>query len=172
MNRHNLSYITRSAIVANFYSRSFVLAVALIVVFQVSCSTSPLIDEYDTTLGCPDCQSQRVLRIIDGDTLDTPSGRVRLFGIDTPEKGEACYTQATKTLRRLASNTIRVEPGPRHRDRGGRLLYYAYTDSGNSIDEILVREGLAVAWTRDGQHRDLLGDLELEARRDRTGCLW
>ena len=31
-----------------------------------------------------------------------------------------------------------------------------YTQAGDSIDEILVSEGLANAWTRDGQHRDLL----------------
>ena len=41
-----------------------------------------------------------------------------------------------------------------------------------SIDETLIREGLGRAWTKDGQHRDLLLELEKEARRSRTGCLW
>ena len=67
---------------------------------------------------------------------------------------------------------MRVELGPRSGDRFGRLLYYVYTDAGDSIDETLVGEGLAVAWTRDGQHRDYLVSVEQEARRDAVGCLW
>ena len=69
---------------------------------------------------------------------------------------------------------MRVELGPRTEDPFGRLLYYLYlyTDGGDSIDETLVAEGLAVAWTRDGQHRDYLVSVEQEARRDGVGCLW
>jgi len=59
---------------------------------------------------------------------------------------------------------------PRTSDRYGRLLYYVYTRDGDSIDEILVSEGLAIAWTRDGQHRDLLVGLEREATRDLKTC--
>ena len=51
-------------------------------------------------------------------------------------------------------------------------MYYVFTEGGNSIDEILVREGLALAWTRDGQHRDHLIGLEQTARRTAAGCLW
>ena len=85
---------------------------------------------------------------------------VRLFGVDTPERGEKCYGEATDRLRELAGGEVRVELGPRSRDRYGRLLYYVYTQDGDSIDEILVSEGLAKAWTRDGQHRDLLLSLD------------
>ena len=67
---------------------------------------------------------------------------------------------------------MRIEAGPRAKDPGGRLLYYVYTEAGNSIDEILVRQGLARAWTRDGQHRYLLLGLERQARRESSGCLW
>ena len=77
-----------------------------------------------------------------------------------------------KAFMQLAGGTVRVESGPRVRDPGGRLLYYIYTMRGNSIDEILVREGLARAWTRDGQHRDALVRLERSARRSGSGCLW
>lgn len=66
----------------------------------------------------------------------------------------------------------RVQEGPRLVDRYGRLLRYVYTESGQSIDEALIREGLAVAWTRDGQHRDYLVDLERGARAADAGCLW
>ena len=42
----------------------------------------------------------------------------------------------------------------------------------DSIDEALIREGLGHAWTRDGQHRDYLIELETIARRQGAGCLW
>ncbi len=85
---------------------------------------------------------------------------MRLFGVDTPERSEKCYREATDRLRVLAGVEVRVELGPRSQDRYGRLLYYVYTQDGDSIDEKLVSEGLAKAWTRDGQHRDLLVGLE------------
>lgn len=137
-----------------------------------ACSTVPLPVEEQTTLRCTDCQTTPVLGIIDGDTFDTPSGRVRLFGVDTPERGEACFEEATSRLRSLAGDRVRIEPGPRAQDRGGRLLLYVYTEAGNSIDETLIREGFAVAWTRDGQHRDFMAALEDEARTKGTGCIW
>ncbi len=51
-------------------------------------------------------------------------------------------------------------------------MYYVYNENGESIDEMLVREGFAEAWTRDGQHRDVLVAAEKGARRDGFGCLW
>lgn len=146
--------------------------VLLAVGLAVACSGAPALQEYATTLQCKECPTLRVSRVIDGDTFDIPGGRVRLFGIDTPERGERCYSAASKGLKQLAGRVVRSEAGPRAEDRGGRQLYYIYTEAGNSIDEILVREGLARAWTSDGQHRELLIELEREARRRSTGCLW
>ena len=64
------------------------------------------------------------------------------------------------------------EDGPRLTDTYGRRLAYAYTFDGLSIDVLLIGEGLAKAWTRDGQHRDTLVNLEQSARENRAGCLW
>ena len=118
----------------------------------------------------------QVVRVIDGDTIDLliagTKHRVRLFGVDTPERGERCYEEATERTRHLSGDMVRVEPGPRSQDRYGRLLFYLYTRSGESIDATLIQEGLATAWTRDGQYRDVLVKLEQEARRQGTGCLW
>ena len=141
-------------------------------IFLAACSATPSISEYVTGLRCPGCSTLKVSRIIDGDTFESTAGKVRLFGVDTPERGERCFRQATNGLRDLAGSTVRVESGPRARDPGGRLLYYIYTMQGNSIDEILVREGLALAWARDGQHRDALVRLERGARTSGSGCLW
>lgn len=139
----------------------------------VGCGGSgALVVEYETTLLCPECPELAVDRVIDGDTLDTNAGRVRLFGVDAPERGEKCFSRATAGLDNLAGRTVKVEVGPRLGDPNGRLLYYVYTESGNSVDEILIREGLALAWTRDGQYREFLSRLETQARSARAGCLW
>jgi len=125
-----------------------------------------------TVICCSDCPDLDVDRIIDGDTFDSANARIRLFGIDTPERGEKCFSEATDRLREIAGDTVLVERGPRAEDQYGRILFYIYTESGESVDEILVREGLAMAWKPDGQHRDVLASTEEGARRDGSGCLW
>ncbi len=125
-----------------------------------------------TDLCCEDCRTVPVSRIIDGDTFVSGSNRVRLFGVDAPEVGEPCSEEATARLRRLAGDAVRVEEGSRRIDSFQRLLLYVYTRSGRSIDETLINEGLAVAWTDDGQHRDRLVAVQETARGRGAGCLW
>lgn len=137
-----------------------------------SCTGPQAVREYPTILRCPDCPVLSVTRVIDGDTFVSPTGRVRLFGVDTPERGMPCFAKASRGLRQLAGRKVRVERGPRGMDPVGRRLFYVYTLDGNSIDEILVTAGLARAWTRDGQHRGDLTALETRARRAGEGCLW
>ena len=124
------------------------------------------------TLACTDCQLVDVTKVIDGDTLDTSVGRVRFFGVDTPEIGDHCFQESTNFTRIAAGDKVRLETGPRRTDSYGRRLAYVYDSSGDSIDAQLISGGFAVAWTRDGQHRDYLTSLEENARRTRTGCLW
>jgi micrococcal nuclease len=125
-----------------------------------------------TAICCSDCPDLDVDRIIDGDTFASARTRIRLFGVDTPERDEECFNRATDRFREIAGDIVLVEPGPRTEDRYGRKLFYIYTEGGESIDEILIREGLATAWKGDGQHRDKLMSAEEEARRQRRGCLW
>lgn len=60
----------------------------------------------------------RVSEVIDGDTIELEGvGRVRLIGVDTPERGEECYEEATDFLRRrVGGKTVRYRSrstGPR-----------------------------------------------------------
>ncbi len=125
-----------------------------------------------TSFSCPDCQLVSVTNVVDGDTIDTSLGRVRFFGIDTPERGDDCFTEATDFTRLLVGSQVRLEDGPRLEDTYGRRLAYIYDSSGNSIDVQLIAGGFAIAWTRDGQHRDVLVGLEESAKVNRAGCLW
>ena len=121
---------------------------------------------------CNDCQLVDVTGIVDGDTIDTSVGRVRFFGVNTPERGKQCFREATDFTRTATGSKVRLENGPRRTDKYDRRLAYVYESSGDSIDAQLIESGFAVAWTRDGQHRDYLVSLEENARKTRTGCQW
>ena len=162
---------------------ALLVAAVLIVILAVSCEVkveskvpnligSDLTSSSEHALVCTDCQLVDVTKVIDGDTLDTSVGRVRFFGVDTPERGKSCFQEATNFTRIAAGDKVRLETGPRRTDSYGRRLAYVYDSSGDSIDAQLISGGFAVAWTRDGQHRDYLTSLEENARRTRTGCLW
>ena len=119
-----------------------------------------------------------VKRVIDGDTLEAIVGgqrtTIRLFGVQAPERGQACATEALERLRALAPRgaQILLHPGPRN-DDGGRLLRYLFSvEEIFSIDAALVREGLARAWRRDGQLREQMIALEDRAQAGAIGCLW
>ena len=66
-------------------------------------------------------------RVIDGDTIVTSAGdTIRLAGIDTPERGQCGYSEATANLRRtFAGNTLTLtKAGLTDRDKYGRLIRY------------------------------------------------
>lgn len=117
-----------------------------------------------------------VTRVIDGDTLDVRSAettlRVRLYGADTPERGEACFTEATERLTALAGERVFLVLDARPQDRFGRELRYVFTEDGRSIDHTLVAEGLAKAWREDGSRRAAILAAEEAARAASVGCLW
>jgi endonuclease YncB( thermonuclease family) len=97
---------------------------------------------------------------------------VRFYGIDTRERGEACFDEATRRTRELSGDEVLLVPDERNRDRNGRLLRYVYSPDGLSIDAALVAEGLAYAWRDDGALREELVELEDRAREAEVGCLW
>ena len=93
-----------------------------------------------TTLCCSSCPAIPVVRVIDGDAFVTSGNQsLRLFGVDTPERGEPCSVEATERFKELAGDSVRIEYGPRHTDRYGRLLAYVYTEDAESIAEKLIR---------------------------------
>lgn len=83
-------------------------------------------------------------RVIDGDTFVRSDGtKVRLLGIDTPEKGEPLYEEATQYLKLLIANQeLRYLFGPERTDRYGRTLAFVYAGT-TFVNGALVRSGLA-----------------------------
>ena len=70
----------------------------------------------------------KVVRWIDGDTVKTTKGTIRLVGVDTPERGRCGYTKATRIAKRTAPKGTVVRLGnPRsvdNRDKYNRKLRY------------------------------------------------
>lgn len=132
-----------------------------------------------TTVFCADpskMEDARVLRIVDGDTihveLNGQDETIRFYGIDTTERGEACFSEATERTRELVGSEVRLLPDARNRDKYGRLLRYVYTPQGLSVDAEMVDEGLAHAWRSDGALRFAIIALEDAAHSRHEGCLW
>jgi endonuclease YncB( thermonuclease family) len=95
-----------------------------------------------------------VTRVVDGDTLEVAGvGRVRVIGIDTPERGECGYEQAAADMAALVlGERVQLVPGARDdADRYGRLLRYVEVD-GADAGLALLADGLAQARydSRDG----------------------
>jgi len=92
----------------------------------------------------PRWPTTRVLRVIDGDTVDTDKlDRVRLIGVNTPEEGRCYDTAATRfTEQRLGGQVVGYELGVERKDRYGRTLAYLYRDE-NMHNFDLVRRGYA-----------------------------
>jgi micrococcal nuclease len=93
-------------------------------------------------------RAYQVARVIDGDTIELEGGeRVRLLCIDTPERGQPGYTEATEFLRELvAGKAVRLEADPEHvdRDRFGRLLRYVWLFTGGEAEGFSSGDGVLV----------------------------
>ena len=94
----------------------------------------------------------RVTSVIDGDTVDLiPAGekrtiRVRLEGMDAPERGEP-FNDAARRLTRVLVFDQRVRVEGRDVDRYGRLVARVIA-SGKDVSVELIRSGLACHYTR------------------------
>jgi len=116
----------------------------------------------------------RVVGIEDGDTItmlsDSRQVRVRLFGIDCPERGQDFGRTARKRVSTLCYHTVvRVEI--KGNDVFGRTLGIVYLADGRNLNQLLVDEGLAW-WYRKYSPRDKkLKSLEEAARKAKRG-LW
>jgi micrococcal nuclease len=97
-----------------------------------------------------------VVRWIDGDTVKTTRGVVRLIGMDTPERGQHCYKQASANAQRLAPVGSRIRlvkvVGRDNRDAYGRLLRYVKISGGRDVGYRQIVAGLADARYDSGSY--------------------
>src|SRR2546428_10899040 len=131
------------------------------------CMLAPLLAFADQFTG-------KVVGIADGDTISVlregKPVKVRLYGVDAPEKAQAFGTQARKFTGDLVfQQTVTV--AIRDTDRYGRLVGEVLLPNGRSLGHELVRAGLAWWYRHYAPHDTTLAQLEAEARTAKRG-LW
>jgi endonuclease YncB( thermonuclease family) len=127
-----------------------------------------------STLGFAGDFTGSVVAILDGDTIEvlhnSRAERIRLSGIDCPEKGQALGHKAKGAASALVFGK-EVTLQAHGLDKYGRTLADVLLPDGTNVNHTLVKEGWCW-WYRKYAPRDtVLEGLEKEAREARKG-LW
>lgn len=95
------------------------------------------------------------VRVVDGDTIDVKGTRIRLHGIDAPEKGQRCENEgkfyncgqkAASFLRQITANT-EVVCSPMSQDRYGRTIATCSIGEAD-LGATMVANGWALAYRK------------------------
>lgn len=121
----------------------FLIAIGIAVLFAVYLSVTqvpPL--EAERELG-------RVSYVIDGDTLILKGvkNKIRLWGVDAPEKGEQGSFKATLALEKL-TNGKKVSYIKIDTDKYNRIVARVFLSDGREINKLLIEQGVAKEYCR------------------------
>ncbi len=118
--------------------------------------------------------SGTVVGVLDGDTIEVvharQTERIRLSGIDCPEKGQA-YGQRAKQAMSVQAFGKEVTLRTFGKDRYGRTIADVILPDGDNLNQILVKEGMCWWYRKYAPGNAVLEDLETDAREKRMG-LW
>ena len=136
-----------------------------------------------------------VTKVIDGDTFKMSNGeKVRLLGIDTPEKFDSDKLdrqtdrsgrdkETIKKLGEASSEYVRKlaegkkvilvrDPGYDDKDKYGRSLRYIYLEDGTFVNAKIIEDGYAnIYYSKQISKMDEFKRLERDARENKRG-LW
>ncbi|MDH4119888.1 MAG: lamin tail domain-containing protein [Acidimicrobiia bacterium] len=115
-----------------------------------------------------------VVRADDGDSLrvllEGTEERVRLLGINAPEKDECLGDESRQNLDAMVSGDVVLGLEPDSRDQFGRLLAHVFVDD-LYVNEAQVSDGLAIVLSDANTAQDRLVAAQERAERSATG-LW
>ena len=119
-------------------------------------------------------QTVLVTEVTDGDTITIAGGdRVRVLGINAPEKGEQGYKPAKDyVFKTILNKEVLLEPDGPNRDQYGRLLRHVWLD-GVLVGKEEVRLGLARAkyFNPNQKYKEEIAGAEEQARQENKG-IW
>ena len=114
-----------------------------------------------------DVRQATVTKVVDGDTVHLDGQSHRLVLVNTPERGEPGFDEATDFVKERCLDKLVAydQNDPQPTDRFGRHLSLVYCDGPAmpSVNELLVREG------HSGQYTRFCGESEF-ADQAWTGC--
>jgi micrococcal nuclease len=136
-------------------SRHSLFGVIILLVTILACSFGGEITPEPTALPPVESPAQpsgdgkdtvTVAKVVDGDTIELTDGRrVRYIGINTPERDQPYYKEATEANRQLvAGKTLQLEFDAETFDQYGRTLAYIWMD-GEMVNLAMLRNGFANA---------------------------
>lgn len=144
----------------------------LLTIFSIMLVAALLFVGWGVTLLIRQSNTALVARVIDGNTIELADGqRVRYIGIDSPEKGDYYFEQATAMNSALVlGREIRLEKDVSETDKYGRLLRYVYAGD-LFVNAELVRLGYAreAYYPPDTKHSDEFLRLEKYAALSNLG---
>ena len=147
-----------------------------LIIFTLVCFPSLAQAQANPTYSPPATESFQgnVVGVSNGDTLtvmrDGQAVKVRLYGIDSPEKRQAFGTQAKQLTSELAFDKL-VTVKKKDIDKYGRIVGDVILPDGRSLNQELVRAGLAWWYRKYAPDNQILKDLEAETRSLKKG-LW
>lgn len=114
-------------------------------------------------------QPANITRVIDGDTFDSEIGKIRLLGINSPEKKQPFYEEALAFLKQYEGKQVELEL--HGKDKYQRTLAYVYFDN-KLINQQLLAEGLAnLYYYGKDSYYEKMRKAEQNARKNQAG-LW
>lgn len=147
---------------------------------QPSKSKPQVLSTQTTASQSPNTQSVKVVRVIDGDTIELETGqKVRYIGINAPEtvhpeKSLQCFgfEASNKNKELVEGKSVRLEKDVSETDKYGRLLRYVFLGN-TSVNKFLVEEGYAYASTYppDVKYQEVLNLAQQQAQEQKKG-LW
>ncbi|MFH1402091.1 MAG: thermonuclease family protein [Patescibacteria group bacterium] len=130
-------------------------------------------------------REHKITKIIDGDTLKIKTGtlktrKIRLIGINAPEKSECYFQESKDALTKITeSQIINIEKDISGIDDYGRLLRYIVAINNNpdedniQVNYYMIRNGFAFyqSSSPDNRYRDLFITAQRQAKEENLG-MW
>jgi endonuclease YncB( thermonuclease family) len=118
--------------------------------------------------------SGQVVGVLDGDTIEvlhnTRAERIRLNGIDCPEKGQAYGKRAKQAASKLVFGK-EVTLQTYGKDKYGRTIADVLLSDGTNVNQELVKNGWCWWYPKYAPENVILAELQRRARRSGRG-LW